>query len=115
MKLTRKLRNQLETEARYCRSGGEGAELAAKIRALDVEDEPVTWKEALEAAKSAGWQLLVGSTIPAHFIRGAEHFEVVVAHLNLGKPSIVTDTCYAPRDLLDGRLAALDCVEGKPC
>ena len=78
-------------------------ELSAIAITLDVEEEPVMWAEARDAAEKAGWVCIHGYG-RNFFFRGPEHFEVFTKD----KGSIVASTRYAPTDLLDGRLAALD-------
>ena len=78
---------------------------------LGAKDDRVMWAEAREAAELAGWSLLPSVSYGAdHFVRGAEHFEVTRDQSANGV-LVVVSTRYAPRDLLDGRLAALDSPE----
>ena len=110
MKLTRELRDQIQEMLRsYDRTRLESRddfgmrllELRAIVPILDVEDEPVTYDKAIEAAKGAGWVWFYINGHD-HFYRGADHFEM------RAKNCVVISTRYAPTDLLDGRLAALD-------
>lgn len=116
-KLTRKLRDEIVLLLESYSSLSSGSvrdltrECAWKARQLDIEEEPLTIVEVMEAAADAEWeyQVAVARSWTHEFVRADRRFLVRSADIS----GIVTATRYAPTDLLDGRLAALD-EENKP-